>query len=63
MTDKLTLATCKRCLVIGCKRPSEVMWTPWMAGKPDIPVCSFHFRRTLWWYKGTIYDHTEDGQS
>ena len=62
MTNRMTLASCKRCLVIGCKRPSEEMWVPMMAGKPEIPVCRFHFRRKLWWYKGAIYDHTEEAE-
>jgi hypothetical protein len=32
---------------------------PRMAGKPDLPVCEFHFKRRLWWYKGSVFDRDE----
>jgi hypothetical protein len=48
------------CRVVGCKRPAETWWVPMMFGKPSIPVCNFHDGRKLWWYKGAIYDHTEE---
>ena len=56
----MTLAACKRCLVVGCKRASEKMWTPMMSGKLNIPVCLFHYSQKLWWHKGTIFCRDEE---
>ena len=39
---------------------SEKMWMPMMSGKPDIPVCGFHYRRRLWWYRGWVFDRDEE---
>jgi hypothetical protein len=52
----------KWCLVHGCKRPFAKMWMTDMHGKPDIPVCAYHFGRRLWWYKGWIFCRDEEPQ-
>lgn len=49
------------CRVIGCKRPSETTWWTDMGRGHDIPVCLFHARRRLWWYRGWIFDRDEEG--
>lgn len=51
----MTAVVPKWCMVLGCKRPAEKMWTPDMDGKPDVPVCLHHFKSRLWWYKGWIF--------
>jgi len=57
----MNIRECKTCLVINCKRPAERLWQPDMSGKPEVPVSLHHFFcRKLWWYKGAIYDHTEE---
>jgi hypothetical protein len=42
-----------------CKRPTHGMWETMKHGI-FVPVCKFHYLRKLWWYKGAIYDHTEE---
>lgn len=56
----MTLAACKRCLVIGCKRVAETTWEPDMRPGVKIPVCSRHRKSNLWWYKGWIFDRGEE---
>jgi hypothetical protein len=52
----------EKCRVLGCNRDAEIMWEPLMNKHgAEVPVCMFHFRRKLCWYRGTIFDHTEDG--
>jgi hypothetical protein len=52
------------CHVRGCKREAAHEWESWMS-TPDkrrvAPVCDFHYRRRLWWYKGWIFDRDEEG--
>ena len=52
----------ENCCVRGCKRVAETTWEPGMGTKygMTVPVCWFHFRRKLWWYKGMIFDRTEE---
>jgi len=42
------------CRVVGCRRIADTYWTPMMAGRPDVPVCRFHLRSNLWWYRGAV---------
>jgi hypothetical protein len=56
----MNIRECKTCLVIGCHRDAEIMWEPIHKHGTEVPVCWFHFRRRLWWYRGAIYDHTEE---
>jgi hypothetical protein len=47
------------CRVIGCHRPTWSMWETMKHGL-YVPVCQFHYSRKLWWFKGGLYDHTEE---
>jgi len=48
-----------KCYVWRCgARATDIAMNP-MAGKPDFPVCEFHFKRRLWWYKGSVFDRDE----
>ena len=52
----------EKCRVVGCKRDADAAWEPGMGRHgTTVPVCEFHYWRKLWWYKGVIFDHTEDG--
>ena len=56
----MNISLCKTCLVIGCKRVAETTWEP--DTRPvKIPVCERHYRKKLWWYKGTIFCRDEEG--
>jgi hypothetical protein len=46
------------CRVRGCTRDAETKWSL-MDGKPEVPLCWYHFKRRLWWYKGQIFDLDE----
>ena len=52
------------CRVYRCKNPAEIRWEPGM-GKHGltVPVCWYHFKRRLWWFKGWVYDRDEERQS
>jgi hypothetical protein len=56
----MTLATCKRCPVIGCKRVAETTWELDMRPCVKIPVCERHYRKNLSWYRGTISCRDEE---
>jgi hypothetical protein len=53
---------CKTYLVIGCKRDAGTTWEPIHMHGTEVPVCWFHFRRRLLWYRGAVYDHTEEAE-
>jgi len=47
------------CFVWRCHaRATRIAMNP-MDGKPDFPVCEFHRKRRLWWYKGSVFDRDE----
>jgi hypothetical protein len=51
----------KYCAVMGCKaEPGGTVQL--MAGKPYVPVCDYHLRRRLWWYRGWIFDRDEEAE-
>lgn len=50
------LDTNGRCCVWRCHTRATDIAINFMAGKPDLPVCEFHSKRRLWWYKGCVFD-------
>jgi hypothetical protein len=58
----MKLVDSKTCLVYRCKRPVERLWWTDMAGGHELPVCSFHYWRRLWWYRGCVFDRDEEAE-
>lgn len=53
-----------RCFVMRCGRscglPTEREWESPMGNHVTVPVCERHYRKNLWWYKGTIFCRDEE---
>jgi hypothetical protein len=49
------------CWVSGCKRPAERDWEVPLCVRhgQTLPVCGYHSRRDLWFYRGRLYDSKE----
>ncbi len=56
-----TAANPRYCCVFRCKHDAEATWWTDMAGGHELPVCLYHKRRRLWWYRGLITDR--DGEA
>ena len=59
----ITLETCKRCLVVGCKRASETDVDAGYERQPDIPVCLFHYSRNCGGTRAHLLPGTRRGMS
>ena len=47
----------EHCCVRGCKRDAETTWENFK--RQQIPVCLYHSRRRLWFYRGWTFDRDE----
>lgn len=54
----MNITDSKACVVVvdgaPCWKPA-VTTAVMMAGKPPVPVCAEHARKSLWWFKGTVF--------
>jgi hypothetical protein len=47
-------------MVMRCHKPAEWEWESPMGNHVTVPVCERHYRKNLWWYKGTIFCRDEE---